>query len=179
MSILHDFEPTTEWFIETGTGSGETLALSSKAGYNLCQSIESDGHIYLRNEERFKSYDNVVLHHGLSWEVLPEIMDWAVTTTFWLDAHWTGGKEGEAKPDIECPLLLELAVILALEWETAPRILIDDSFMFKGEFWLTPESHPFDPANWPNMREIASVLHDYVLIDHDFYLEAILPSHAY
>lgn len=71
----------------------------------------------------------------------------------WLDAHWCGSYEKSAGTPGECPIREELEAVRI----TGVRhfILIDDARLF-----VQPPPHPHDPAQWPSLAEIKSLLPD-------------------
>src|SRR5262245_31694637 len=123
--------PLTEVFIETGTQRGDSLAAALAAGYPECLSVEYTDLFYRFAKERFANDSRVRLFHGSSPDVLPAMIDPIKTTTFWLDAHYSGSDRAWQDPKYgECPLLQELEVILAAPWRQPPIICIDDAYIF-------------------------------------------------
>src|SRR5262245_39379625 len=106
--------PLTEVFIETGTNKGDSLAAALAAGYPRCLSVEFVEDLHRLAQKRFADDARVRLFHGSSPDTLPAMIDPALTTTFWLDAHYSGSDRGWQDPRYgECPLLRELEVIMA------------------------------------------------------------------
>lgn len=83
---------------------------------------------------------------GNSAEILPAVLvDVEGPALFWLDAHWMGF---EGEPDESCPLMAELAAIVAWpHWERSV-VLIDDMRMI-GE------------PGWPTRAELETFLRGY------------------
>lgn len=167
---MYIFEPPTDLqithvFIETGTNAGHSLALALAAGYEECLSVECVEHIHLAAKERFAGEPRARLFHGSSPELLPQIIDPAKSTTFWLDAHYSGSDPSWQDPKFgECPLLAELQAIMAVRWGQLPYILIDDATLFHPDW--SENSGRFDPnsftrSHWPTVDQIAALLPDY------------------
>lgn len=163
MTILSKFEP--KWvqgrvFIETGTGGGWTLLNAAEAGFRDLWSIEFDEMAYEYNREKFKDLPHVHLLHGDSRDMLARVVQRTVPTTFWLDAHFSGGSfwyDERHEGRHQCPLLAELNVILAQDWETPPVILIDDWVLF-----LPWEQERYDQGfrreEWPYLPDVVAPL---------------------
>jgi hypothetical protein len=82
---------------------------------------------------------------------------------FYLDAHWNAGN-GQPRPQIECPLLGELAEIARVENEK--YILIDDA-----KYFTTGDpSGMHTPDQWPSLDEIKAALPDdyFTVVHNDF-----------
>lgn len=169
--------PLTDVFIETGTHRGESLAAAVAAGYPRCLSVEFVEDHYLLAKERFRNEPRVQLFHGSSPLMLPAMIDPSLTTTFWLDAHYSGSDPSWHDPRYgECPLLQELNVILATPWVKPPIICIDDAYIFKEATWRGA-SNVLDPAlftksHWPNLTDIEKLLADYELSEETYILFA-------
>ncbi len=172
MTMLEHFDGTIrQLFVETGTAEGNTLAHASLR-FEHCVSIEQNEKLYQAAVERFKNKTNVRLYHGHSPHILCKILDPAVPTTFWLDAHYSAQGITLMQGYGECPLLDELHVITALKWDTPPIIMIDDAFMFddtvncpgsRYPFWTSNESDHivYHRAQWPRVEQIDEVLSSY------------------
>lgn len=151
-------------FIETGTFTGDTLALAVAAGFKRLISIEYVEQYYRRALGTFRDHANVKLFHGSSPEVLRRVLDRRESATFWLDAHFQGGSQDEKDDQIgECPLIEELRVIFERPWKTPPIILIDDAGMFTRR---VPTN--FIQAQWPTIADIAnSIPYNYSISTKD------------
>lgn len=151
-------------FIETGTYEGDTLDSACKAGFSELHSIEVHEPHYLAARQRFAQAARVHLHLGTSPVILPQIIDPAIATTFWLDAHFRGASPCEQDLQYgECPLLAELDVIRSFAWTTSPLILIDDAYMFDHRI-----RNGFDSRQWPARQELFDHLpSNYEMIEHD------------
>lgn len=140
-------------FIETGTGEGDTLACAAAAGFRLCHSIDVHRGNAALARLRFAADFRVHIHHGSSPDVLPLVMV-DVPTTFWLDAHYRACGDGEMDPRHgQCPLLAELAAIVAVQWTEQPVILIDDAALFERP-WADEFGEHFDIEQWPEREQI-------------------------
>ncbi len=164
-------------FIETGTFLGDTIAREVATNkWSHLHTVDIDKRLFRAAAKRFRDEPRITCHHGSSPDVLSLIIDPTQVTHFYLDAHRTGTNEQARqltgrdytrhdKSRGECPLLDELAVILAFDWTTLPRIVIDDAQNFvpgKG-FWRTGPSQEYDAAQWPTMEQIAAQLPNYSL----------------
>jgi hypothetical protein len=171
MTMLEHFDGLIRsLFVETGTNEGNTLAHASLR-FEHCISIEQNEKLYLAAVERFKFKPNVRVYKGHSPLILPKVLDPAIETTFWLDAHYSAnGNTMEVHG--ECPLMDELAVIVGLNWKVPPIILIDDAFMFDDSVFAPDTEDCFWKSNktdhivyhrnqWPRVEEIDAVLTGY------------------
>src|ERR1051326_1382123 len=123
----HPRLPLTEVFIETGTNKGDSLASALSAGYPRCLSVEFVELLHNLAKQRFAQQPRAELFLGSSPETLPRMIDPERTTTFWLDAHFSGSDRSWQDPRYgECPLLQELKVIMGTPWKTWPILCIDD-----------------------------------------------------
>lgn len=110
--------------IETGTLTGQAIRDALAAGFEEVRSVELSPHWYTHCVELFHADPRVKLYHGLSEEMLPEmIADIAEPVTFWLDGHYSG--EGTAQGPCDFPILHELSIIGHHPVKTH-TILIDD-----------------------------------------------------
>lgn len=155
--------PVTECFIETGTHRGDSLRIALDMGYQKCKSVELSPPLYESARQRFAGEPRVELFLGSSPVLLPTMIEPDLTTTFWLDAHYTGNS-GSVLDQVygECPLVAELRVILMSPWKLLPLVLIDDAFIFDEDTWQTP-GPLFEPAHfrrehWPRMAELHELL---------------------
>jgi len=167
--------PLTDVFIETGTNRGDSLAAALAAGYPKCLSVEFVESLYLLAQARFAADPRVRLFHGSSPEMLPSMIDPTKTTTFWLDAHYSGSdRDWQDLRYGECPLVEELKVIASTPWRQPPIICIDDAFIFKDSTWQGPSS-VFVPAlftrsHWPRLADIEQILDGYEVHENNYVL---------
>jgi len=179
MSILTSFDGIIRpMFIETGTNYGESLWHAAKV-FDSCRSVEFNHEIYLKACERFAEVGNVAIFEGHSPQVLPQIIDPEIPTTFWLDAHYFGNWDS-ATPYGQCPLARELEVIASRPWRVKPIVVIDDAHMFddsiphpgsKYPFWKSNESghDMYKRSDWPKVEELDEIMKGYkrsMWIDH-------------
>lgn len=177
MTTMTDF-PQAEVFIETGAGGGATLYGAVHQPFKEIHSIEIDRGRFEEVSAIFKDHPQVKIHCGDSRAILPHIITPAKTTAFWLDAHWSGGNYREAKPEDECPLMGELEVIMDVEWEELPLIVIDDSFFFNGQWWVTHEDgDPYHREEWPTLHEVGAALPGYEVTDWENVLVCVPPGY--
>ena len=149
-------------FIETGTYLGQTTENASRAGFEHVHTIEVSARLFALAKERFATRPDITVHYGSSPDVLPGLCDPTLSTVFYLDGHYQGGPLDESDLLVgECPLILELGVIQAVDWKMLPVIIIDDSKIFT----IAPESRDaylrschLDPAFWPTYRQVIDAL---------------------
>ena len=136
-------------FVETGTNVAGTVAWAGR-NFPRAISIEADPHFHALARARLASAANVELRLGESQaELVPVIAALRRPALVWLDAHWSG--EGTAGEAMECPLLDEIAVVDAGEFQHA--ILIDDARLF-----LNPPPPPHKADQWPTIGAIVDLL---------------------
>ena len=140
-------------FIETGTKHGTGVRSISALKWKTIHSIEYDE----RNYNLSKVLDDgkrIFIHRGSSPDILKTIIDTTKETLFWLDAHYMGEGRSEMDPTFgECPLLQELAVIKAFDWDVIPNVLIDDAHMFTNMIYSA-----YNAEQWPTLEQISSLL---------------------
>jgi hypothetical protein len=149
MTVLTDFSkyPATR-FIETGTGSGETLANAASI-YPQCYSVELDLRKYEEAHQRFVSWGawNAVVYLGKSSSILCRLIDPKLKTVFWLDAHFTEMDKRPGAGLTACPILDELRIIIGYDWTVPPIILIDDFSAFEKGL-----------HGWPRLEELDRIM---------------------
>lgn len=156
--------PAAEVFIETGTCAGETLSNAVDVEtFKECHSVECYQPAYLKMVKHFLHVPKAKIYLGSSPDILPYLIDPKRATLFWLDAHYVPDfgqyqEHGEPVLDLygQCPLLAELDVIMALQWEAPAYILIDDAHLFGQEFW--------DAASDQGVQPDGTILEDIVKI---------------
>jgi hypothetical protein len=152
----------TEVFIETGTDEGRSTIAAVQEGYSEVHTIEVNPEIAKRATKTLGQYPSVTVHHGSSPEELLLLIDPRKTTTFWLDAHFSGRDISEQDLRYgECPLLFELDAIHCFKWDSLPVIAIDDAHMFvEGLSWdgHVFDSEVYDRKQWPRFGDIARAL---------------------
>jgi hypothetical protein len=135
--------------IETGTYRGGGTRLLSAIVRAPVTTIELSEPLAQAAAEALADLPDVTVRQGDSRGVLPELIDPAVPTLYWLDGHWSGGETaGEAS---ECPLLDELRAIGAGHVDVA--LLVE----FAGVFTASPPP-PHDPAEWPTIVDVFDTL---------------------
>ena len=137
-----------EYFIETGTLHGDSVEFVDGLGCSKLKELHSiellDG-LYEGCVKRFEGRDNIFIHHGMSVDLLREILTNGIdgNAFFWLDAHYPGadiGKESyiqEGKEEKEVlPLEQELRVISEIRSNKYDDIIIcDDLWIYEdGEY---------------------------------------------
>ena len=152
----HSAKPM-EVFIETGTGAGSTLAKAAPL-FRKCFSCEPDAKRHLSCIKGFSGVSNVFIYFMNSVDFLGNLLTPLLgqeSATFWLDAHYSGVGPS---PDVECPLLDELAVITSVNWQQKPVILIDDAYYFTDAFWSTRKAMPYTRSKWPTLEQIKKAM---------------------
>ena len=121
-------ENMNDVFVETGTLSGDSVALAIKCGFKEIYSIELDEQYYNNARDMFNQYDFVHIINGSSDKVLYDVIkNINESITFWLDAHYSGGDT--AIGDKYYPIVEELEQIKKHHIKNH-IILIDDVHMF-------------------------------------------------
>jgi hypothetical protein len=167
--------PVTEVFIQMGMQRGNSLAAALAAGCPECRSVEYTDLFYEFARERFVNEPRVRLFHGSSPDVLPAMIDPGKSTTFWLDAHFSGSDRAWQDPKYgECPLLKELEIIAAAPWKVPPVICIDDAFIFRESTWDGPswvfQPELFTRSHWPLLADIQRMIPDFDLVEDNYVL---------
>jgi hypothetical protein len=145
----------TDWLIETGTLNGKGTARAAMF-YKFVHTIELEPRYYVQALPRLAKLPNVALHLGDSRTMLPRIIDPAISTTFWLDAHYDGVGDGKRPEDegSDGPLLTELEIIFSAAWSAPYNIVIDDGEKFDPAWWKYEPSRKHNRAFWPDGRRI-------------------------
>ena len=139
-----------EYFIETGTASGESTSIASDL-YEVCHTIDVNANTAW---ECFEYGENVTFHVGNSVHVLPEIISQIPTdeyVVFWLDAHYSDSVPAQ-EDIVECPTIDEIQAISPIQKAV---IVIDDARLFLG----TPPP-PMNPTKWSSIFDIFTKLHN-------------------
>lgn len=129
-----------EYFIETGTGAGETLSYISDLNFKLIQSCEIETSQYLSLKEQFVK-SNIKLWNGSSTDILPLMLKFVEgPCLFFLDAHFpgTGYIRKEYKTSIysdeeSLPLKKELEIIASWQHCKDSVIVIDDLRIYQSD----------------------------------------------
>lgn len=175
MSILADFFGCRDVYIETGFGHGQSLKEAVDHGFETLHVIEIDEKLVKMAHGAFDGVPELTIHHGSSPDVLPGIIDPARQTLFWLDAHFSAGlytsdsERDRAQLDPrygECPLMAELAAIVAVQWIVDPVILIDDAVCFIAEKYEGYHAS-WDRSQHPTLAEIRSTLAHFTVMPRD------------
>jgi len=155
-------------FIETGTNNGRTTNNQIKNDWKEIRTIDISNTYYENACNLFK--DTIVkCYLGDSPQKLKEIINPNKSTTFFLDAHYSGEQYLDKKGVTnECPLLDELDVIMSFKWLHPPKIIIDDAQMFLdgrdktyyGQYML---KDLFDLNQWCMIEDIQNKLVEYDL----------------
>jgi hypothetical protein len=111
---IHLFQKyRSNFFIETGSFMGESIAMALQCEYPNIRSVEIDEQRWQNCLIKFHNYPQVQLYCGSTedklWEMIKDIHE---PCTFWLDAHFSPTPAGnEPKSHQNCPLLDELDII--------------------------------------------------------------------
>jgi hypothetical protein len=157
--------------IETGTYRGFS-ARRLAAAFPEVTTIEASPELARCAADTLADLAHVEVRVGSSRIVLPEVVDAARPTLYWLDGHWSGGVT--AGRGDECPLLGELESIASGHPEDC--ILVDDARLF-----LAPPPPPHDPAQWPDVTALVHALErakpgHAIVVAHD--LVVCVPARA-
>ncbi len=113
--------------METGTYRGDMVE-AQKRRFRRIFTIELDARLYERAVARFHADRHVVVLHGDSGRLLPEVIQRLEgPTLFWLDGHYSGGVT--ARGELDTPVVHELAAILG-DPSSQHVVLIDDARCF-------------------------------------------------
>ena len=157
--IPFEFDGTSyvrDVFIETGIDSGQTTIHALRSGFKKCHTIDINPNTFRRAKLLFAKLTNIYPYLGDSRKILPTVINPDLLTTFWLDAHSCGRDEPlDRAEDTGCPLEEELRIITSFEWKHKPLIMIDDA---------GGVVHNVDGNDWPTLKTVASILHDYNLM---------------
>jgi len=119
-------------FVETGTADGGGVHIAISVGFEKIFSIEIDQGKQLKNLERFRGREDVILITGDSSKELVRIIPMIDRkATFWLDAHLHRKKHGMK---VRCPLYEELDIIGTSQIKNH-TIMIDDMRVIGKETW--------------------------------------------
>jgi hypothetical protein len=145
-----------DWLIETGTLTGKSAKHAAPL-FKFVHTIEVEPRYYLQALARLSKVPNVAMHLGDSRTMLPRIINPAVSTTFWLDAHYDGVEDSKAPQPP--PLLEELEIIFTRPWSAAYNVLIDDAEKFEGDwFWKRQQAKHHTRAFWPDGSRVRDVI---------------------
>ncbi len=128
-SVLHRFGfPEATW-VETGTFKGDTTEFLRHKAKEVF-TIEPDAALFHCAARRFKNAPNVRVLHGLSEDVLPDLVPrLSGNVCFWLDGHFSEGVTH--KGPVHTPILRELEIITDnLQHLKDVCVLIDDARLF-------------------------------------------------
>ena len=116
-------------FVETGTYLGD-MVHACRNTFRRIFSVEVDGQLYQRAQDRFRNMAHISIVHGDSADLLHVILETVTSPClFWLDGHHSGGITGRGRQDT--PIRRELDCILAHR-VAGHVILIDDARCFTG-----------------------------------------------
>jgi hypothetical protein len=149
-------------FIETGYGWGLTMQNMINYPFETLASIELDPTIAKRAQTYWAAYSRVTIHEGDSRVILPRLLDEnPSSTTLFLDAHYSGGVYyGERKPEVQCPLLEEIAIVMSRA-RAPSSVIIDDVRMLTDQWWEEdpePSKATTDRSQWPSTDEVKEAL---------------------
>ncbi len=134
-----------EVYIETGVSEGTSMAVAQAFNmppFQKLLGIEVDPAMVIHARDRFGKDERVVIYQASSLDVLPNIINPARATVFWLDAHYDGAKPTSwDRRHGQCVLLEELRIIAKVQWRRWPVVLIDDSSTFCSNEWWERGAH--------------------------------------
>ena len=142
-----------EVFVETGTYKGDSIE-RVKPYFNRFYSVELSEDYYNISKNRFANDSLVQIIHGDAVDFLARLMSdiRGKSVLYWLDSHWCDAQATEGKTS-QCTLLDELKAIDTLNKDSV--VLIDDARLF-----LSPPGVPHDHSQWPDLKEIISILYE-------------------
>jgi len=128
-SVLHRFGLPTATWVETGTFQGDTTEFLRHEAKEVF-TVEPDQALYGRAVRRFEHTSNVHVLHGLSEDILPDLVPrLSGDVCFWLDGHFSGGVTHQGPQ--HTPILRELEVIADnLRRLNSVCVLVDDVRLF-------------------------------------------------
>lgn len=141
-------------FLETGTYTGETLAVAVEI-FKLCVSIEVHPDFYLSAFRRFVDQDHVTLICGDSLRAIPAALRMIgdMPKLCWLDAH----SAPEVKSRVYVPLLEEIQMVGRAS--TAHDVIVIDDTQAFGK-WDFPRQDDWSEITWSTVEK--------VLLEHGF-----------
>lgn len=124
MSVLSNYSLPQGIWIETGTYKGETTRFLATLGPRV-HTIEP-GRELVEMARKANLGDNVVIHEGLSEDVLPSLLEGlSGHVNFWLDGHWSSGDT--FRGPVDTPVEAELAEISRNLWRlSSVAVFVDD-----------------------------------------------------
>lgn len=85
-----EFRGFSPVYVETGTCYGGSLERAIKAGYKYLYSVEAHRPFYYHCKAKFEAQKNIILLHGKSYLMLPEMLTGNNQCVIFLDAHPAG-----------------------------------------------------------------------------------------
>jgi hypothetical protein len=167
----------TEQFVETGFYRGVTAVCAHYAGFKRVASVELDRDLYERGLELPLVADGkILLYHGSSPDVLPEMTDPSLRTLVYLDGHFMGPEHGAVDPKYgECPILDEIHVLMGLPWDDMPTVVVDDIHLFRRP-WAGDLLRRFDQKQWPELERVKRLFPAGYRFVEDFHTLYALPE---
>jgi len=124
-----------DYFIESGSGYGDSITIALDTGFKFIRSVELDRSRYKLCQDRFHKNSNVTLYNGDSSKMFSDLIsDLREPATIWLDAHYCNINIDTMGNNF--PLLFEIDQIVATG--TRHVVLIDDTTLLPG-FKTPPE----------------------------------------
>lgn len=121
----------TPVFVETGTFIGDGIECALKAGFKSVMSIELNKILASESALRFASDSRVRVFNGSSTTILRTLLPTIKEDiTFFLDAHYDGGRTSKDESMPQFPVVEELTEIFIHSKAIAKTILIDDFRLF-------------------------------------------------
>lgn len=142
----------TNIFVETGSYIGDGINTAIEMKFKKIFSIEVSRKFFNYCRERFYNIINVKLLYGDSGKILYDIIkNIKEPITFWLDAHYSGGKMQKRKS----PILNELKQIAKHRIKTH-TIMVDDISCYKTK-------RKFKILQADILKEIKKINKDYIV----------------
>lgn len=134
--------------VETGTYLGNGTRLLASV-FDAVITVELAPILAARARRNLADLPSVTVREGHSADVLPELVDAAIPTYWFLDGHWSGGETAGASDN--CPVARELEIIAGGHPDDV--IVIDDA-----RYFLAPPPTPYDAGQWPRLMEIIDLV---------------------
>jgi hypothetical protein len=134
--------------VETGTYLGEGARRLARI-FPKVITIELSDEMCAQAQSALRAERSIEVLCGDSRSVLPELVDPAAATLFFLDGHWSAGNT--ACGDLECPVLAELEVLRG--GNPNDCFVIDDA-----RYFAAAPPPPHDASQWPRLVEVFDAL---------------------
>lgn len=161
---------SANWLRAHGLAPADVLIETGTSGARLKYCVPDFGAIHTvdLDENRCRAvaaavarYPTIRVHCGHSPAVIAWLAEPSQATSFFLDAHWVPHANYLVMPETPCPVLEELRAIFAIPWQTAPRIAVDDAWLFRPEYGWKRRRLGYRKAILPTLGEIEEVCRSF------------------